>query len=51
MSAGMDLYTEIRAAKVSKIESKLKRPSPFDAQPALPANKVRANLRETDPWQ
>jgi hypothetical protein len=51
MSAGMDLYTEIRAAKVSKIESKLKRLSPTDAQPVSSAKKGRTNLRETDPWQ
>jgi hypothetical protein len=47
LKAGLELYDEIREAKIAKVRDKLKR-TELDREPV---QTKRAKLRETDPWQ
>ncbi len=47
LKAGLELYDEIREAKIAKVRDKLKR-TELDGEPV---QAKRAKLRETDPWQ
>ncbi len=47
LTAGLELYDEIRAAKVSKVRDQLRKTE----LSREPVSAKRPRLRETDPWQ